>query len=86
MQSKIEIPVMSSTMHQHLNELPSGARAVVCRIEAVDEAMQRLMAMGLCVGRAIEIVRQGNPLILRILGARIGVSNRLARHVVVTLS
>jgi Fe2+ transport system protein FeoA len=52
----------------------------------VDEAMQRLMAMGLCVGRAIEIVRQGNPLILRILGARIGVSNRLARHVVVTLS
>ncbi len=82
----IETPVMSRTIHQHLNELPSGARAVVHRIEATDEAMQRLMAMGLCVGRELEVVRQGNPLILRILGARIGVSGRLARHVVVTLS
>jgi Fe2+ transport system protein FeoA len=66
-----------------LNELPSGSRAVVQHIEPAGEAMQRLMAMGLCVGRELEVVRQGNPLILRLLGARIGVSSRLARHVVV---
>lgn len=66
-----------------LNELPSGSHAVVHRIDAADESIQRLMAMGLCVGREIEIVRQGNPLILRILGARIGVAGRLARHIVV---
>lgn len=71
-------------MNAHLSELPSGAHAVVQTIEASDDAIQRLMAMGLCVGREIEVVRQGNPLILRLLGARIGVSNRLARHVVVT--
>jgi Fe2+ transport system protein FeoA len=41
------------------------------------------MAMGLCSGRRIEVVRQGNPLILRLLGARIGVSARLARHIIV---
>jgi hypothetical protein len=41
------------------------------------------MAMGLCVGREIEVVRQGNPLIIRLLGARIGVSGRLVRRVVV---
>jgi Fe2+ transport system protein FeoA len=82
----IEAPVMSHPTHQHLNELPSGTRAIVHRIEVADEAMQRLMAMGLCVGRELEVVRQGNPLILQILGARIGVSSRLARHVVVTLS
>ncbi len=66
-----------------LNELPSGSRAVVQHIEPAGEAMQRLMAMGLCVGRELEVIRQGNPLILRLLGARIGVSGRLARHVVV---
>jgi ferrous iron transport protein A len=66
-----------------LNELPSGSQAVVQHIEPAGEAMQRLMAMGLCVGRELEVVRQGNPLILRLLGARIGVSSRLARHVVV---
>ncbi len=66
-----------------LNELPSGSRAVVQHIEPAGEAMQRLMAMGLCVGRELEVVRRGNPLILRLLGARIGVSGRLARHVVV---
>jgi Fe2+ transport system protein FeoA len=66
-----------------LNELPTGSRAVVQHIEPAGEAMQRLMAMGLCVGRELEVVRQGNPLILRLLSARIGVSSRLARHVVV---
>ena len=66
-----------------LNELRSGSRAVVRHIEPAGAAMQRLMAMGLCVGRELEVVRQGNPLILRLLGARIGVSSRLARHVVV---
>jgi Fe2+ transport system protein FeoA len=66
-----------------LHELPSGSRAVVRHIEHADEALRRLMAMGLCVGREIEVIRQGNPLILRLLNARVGVSGRLARHVVV---
>ncbi len=81
-----ESVIMTRPTQQHLNDLPSGTHAVVERIDANDDAMQRLMAMGLCVGREIEVVRQGNPLILRILGARIGVSSRLARHVVVTHS
>jgi len=72
-----------ATTEMKLNELPSGTRATVHRIEAADESIQRLMAMGLCVGREIEVVRQGNPLILRILGARIGIASRLARHIVV---
>ena len=71
------------SVRRYLYELPSGSRAVVQHIDGRDEALRRLMAMGLCVGREIEVVRQGNPLILRLLGARIGVSGRLARRVVV---
>jgi len=69
-----------------LNEIPSGTRAVVHRIDAEDAAVQRLMAMGLCVGRELEVVRQGNPLIVRMLGARIGVSGRVAKHIQVNRS
>jgi Fe2+ transport system protein FeoA len=71
---------------RNLCNVPSGTRAVVHRIEAADAAIQRLMAMGLCVGRELEVVRQGNPLIVRMLGARIGVSGRVARHIIVDRS
>jgi len=66
-----------------LNQLGSGTRVVVRRIEGDDEAMVRLMAMGLCVGREIEVVRRGNPLVIRLLGARVGLSGRLARRIIV---
>jgi len=65
-----------------LNEMTPGTHAVVRQVEGTDAAIERLMAMGLCTGREVEVVRQGNPLILRVLGARIGVSERVARQVV----
>ena len=66
---------------RRLHELPSGAHGVVHAVGGADAGLQRLMAMGLCVGREVEVVQNGNPLILRLLGARIGVSERLAEHV-----
>lgn len=72
-----------ATAPHRLDQLAAGAHAVVHRVNGNDVAMNRLMAMGLCVGREVEVVRQGNPLILRLLGARIGVSGRLARQIVV---
>jgi Fe2+ transport system protein FeoA len=70
--------------HGHrLDQLPSGTRGVVRRIDSADAALHRLMAMGLCLGRSVEIVRQGSPLILRLLGAHIGVSSRVARQIVI---
>jgi Fe2+ transport system protein FeoA len=77
---KLAAPAMAP---HRLDQLPAGAHAVVHRVDGNDLALHRLMAMGLCVGREVEVVRQGNPLILRMLGARIGVSGRLARHIVV---
>ncbi len=71
-------------LHRHrLDQLPTGSRAVVRQIESNDESLHRLMAMGLCLGREVEVVRHGNPLILRFLGARVGVSSRLAQHILV---
>lgn len=64
-----------------LPDLPPGICATITQILADDEDQQRLKAMGVCLGRRVELVKAGDPLILRVLGTRIGVSARLARQV-----
>ena len=41
----------------------------------------RLKTLGVCVGRRVELVRAGNPLILKIFGSRLGLSAELAARV-----
>lgn len=76
----------ASSGRSGLNQLPSGTRVTVCHVASDANGMARLMAMGVCVGRQIEVVRQGNPLIVRLLGARIGISGRLAEGIIVERS
>lgn len=40
--------------------------------------------MGVCVGRRIQVVKTGDPMIVRILETRIGLAARLATFVYVT--
>ena len=61
--------------------LRPGHCGSVVEISADDDDAHRLMAMGVCVGRRVELVQAGDPLILRVLGCRIGVSARLAARV-----
>lgn len=56
---------------------------MVSRMDGEGADVERLKAMGLCLGRRVELVRAGDPLILRVLGVRIGVSARLARGIAV---
>jgi Fe2+ transport system protein FeoA len=50
-------------------------------METDDEEMQRLKMLGVCVGRRVELVRGGDPLILRIFGSQLGLSAALAARV-----
>jgi Fe2+ transport system protein FeoA len=57
---------------------------VPARIRGLDlegPERDRLEAMGLCVGRAVEVVQAGDPMIVRVLGTRIGLAATLARVV-----
>ncbi len=47
-----------------------------------DDAI-RLKSLGICVGRRVQLVKGGDPLVVRVLGARVGLSARLAQGVVV---
>lgn len=67
-----------------LDTLASGHCAIVCEIDASNGDLQRLQVMGVCVGRRIAVVKRGDPMIVRVLGARLGLSLELARQVRVT--
>ena len=62
-----------------LDLLPPRACATVERIDASNDDIDRLKSMGVCVGRKVELIQPGDPMILRVFGSRIGVSARLAQ-------
>ncbi|HUZ06684.1 MAG TPA: FeoA family protein [Candidatus Paceibacterota bacterium] len=64
-----------------LDTLPPRICAVVRLIETDGEEVRRLKSLGLCVGRQIEVVKAGDPLIVKIFGSRIGLSASLAERV-----
>ncbi len=65
-----------------LNQLKPHQCGVVSHLEAADdEDLARLMAMGVCAGRTVELVQTGDPLILKVYGTRVGVSARLANRI-----
>ena len=64
-----------------LDELPPRVCAVVRSIGTDDEEILRLKTMGVCVGRRVELIRAGDPLVLRVFGSRLGISSSLAARV-----
>ena len=64
-----------------LDKLALRTCAVVRSVSTDDEDTHRLKTLGVCVGRRVELVRAGNPLILKIFGSRLGLSAELAARV-----
>ena len=68
---------------RRLTTLAPHETALVSRVEGEHEGVSRLKALGVCVGRRVELVKAGDPLIVRVLGARVGLSALLASIVYV---
>jgi Fe2+ transport system protein FeoA len=73
-------PLESAADLRSLHDLPRGECGRIERVDNPDD-VQRLMAMGVCAGRQVEVLQHGDPLIIRVFGSRIGLSARLAAHV-----
>ncbi len=71
----------STQPETRLDALPARQCAVVRRIETDGDDIQRLKTLGICVGRRLEVVRTGDPLIVKIFGSRLGLSSSLASRV-----
>lgn len=66
-----------------LDQLQPHQFGVIQDIEAADDDSERLMTLGVCSGRTVELIKAGDPLILRVFATRIGLSARLAARVIV---
>ncbi len=64
-----------------LDDLPARVCAVVRRVDTDDDDTHRLKTLGICLGRRVELVRVGDPLILKVFGSRLGLSASLATRV-----
>ena len=64
-----------------LDQLAAHVCATVRALDTDDEDTDRLKTLGLCVGRQVEVVKSGDPLIVRIFGSRLGLAARLAARV-----
>lgn len=64
-----------------LSSLPAGTKGRVVQVIAMSEDILRLKALGVCIGRRIELVKAGDPMIINVVGARVGLSARLAAEV-----
>ncbi len=64
-----------------LDLLPRRVCAIVRRIDTESEDIDRLKTLGVCTGRQVEIIKEGDPLILRVFASRLGMSASLAQRV-----
>ena len=68
----------------HITLSDAGPGTFRCiEITGEGEQVVRLKRMGICGGRHITIMQSGDPMILRVVGARIGLSRELATTVIV---
>jgi ferrous iron transport protein A len=82
--SEVSEPIGIEGLAANCIPLPAvreGQCGIVTAVEAGEAEAERLKAMGVCLGRKVMLVQAGDPLILKVLGSRIGVSARLASQV-----
>jgi Fe2+ transport system protein FeoA len=78
------LPSAASRTSAILSQIGHGCVARVHSLDAPGEDAARLKSMGICAGRRVQLVQAGDPLIVRVLGARVGISARLAAQIRVT--
>lgn len=65
-----------------LTEVKSGTFRCV-EVGGAPDSQVRLKRMGVCEGRSLQVVQAGDPMIVKAVGARIGISRALAASVMI---
>ena len=80
-------PAESRTPDQGIpaDRLDAGECGLICHIDGNHEDIERLKTMGVCLGRRLHMVKAGDPMIVSVMGTRLGIAARLSRHVFLRL-
>ena len=63
------------------DRLSAGECGLICAIEGDREDLERLKVMGLCLGRRLHVIKPGDPMVVSVMGTRIGIARELAEFV-----
>tara|TARA_R110002111_G_scaffold145461_3_gene211958 strand:- start:98 stop:466 length:369 start_codon:yes stop_codon:yes gene_type:complete len=66
-----------------LGRLALGQCAVVHHVDLDENSDKRLRTLGICPGRRVWMVRRGDPMVVKVMGTRIGLAADLAQGVTV---
>jgi Fe2+ transport system protein FeoA len=61
-----------------LDRLDSSVCGLIAELDAAGPELDRLKMMGVCAARRAHVVKHGDPMIVRVLGVRIGLTRGLA--------
>lgn len=64
-----------------LSQMRPQESAMIAEVGAERSDLMRLMGLGICSGRRLQLLKGGDPMILQVYGTRIGLSARLAKLV-----
>jgi Fe2+ transport system protein FeoA len=80
-----EAKARGAAIEVELSRLAEGSRGRVVRVETSLPDSERLQALGLCEGRMVEVLRAGDPLIVKVHGSRFGLAAARARGILIRL-
>lgn len=64
-----------------LSDISLPGRFRCTNVDCRGDAAVQLKRLGVCDGRSFEVMQPGDPMVLRVVGAQIGVSRKLASSV-----
>lgn len=74
-----------TTRQVRLGELREGECGIVIDLDMGDNDDKRLRTLGICPGRRVWLVRRGDPMVLKVMGTRLGLAAELAKRVTVEI-
>ncbi len=77
------VPAEGDGCRISLDTLGMGQCGVVWDLDLAENDDNRLRTLGICPGRRVWLVRCGDPMVLRVMGSRLGLARELARQVTV---
>jgi ferrous iron transport protein A len=77
------VPVEGEGCRISLDSLSKGQCGVVWDLDLLGNDDKRLRTLGICPGRRVWLVRRGDPMVVRVMGSRLGLARELARRVTV---
>ncbi len=75
------MPEVRNSSTRPLAEMLPGTSARIISVNAPDTQTTRLEGLGICEGRIVRIVKRGDPWIVQVYGARIGLSPWFMDHI-----